>query len=61
MGERKVVIVGAGQVGATFAFSLMISGLATSIVLVDLSPDRAEGHVMDLNHGLSFVKPSKIY
>jgi L-lactate dehydrogenase len=61
MDERKVAIVGAGQVGATFAFALMISGLATRIVLIDLSPERAEGHVMDLNHGLSFVKPSTIY
>ena len=59
--ERKVAIVGAGHVGATFAFALMISGLATSIVLIDLSPERAEGHVMDLNHGLSFVQPSAIY
>jgi len=61
VGERKIAIVGSGQVGATFAFALMISGLATRIVLIDLSPERAEGHVMDLNHGLSFVQPSTIY
>jgi L-lactate dehydrogenase len=59
--ERKVVIVGAGQVGATFAFALMTSGLAGSIVLIDQAAERAEGHVMDLNHGLSFVQPSRIY
>jgi shikimate 5-dehydrogenase len=55
--ERKVVIVGAGQVGATFAFALMISGLASRITLIDQAAERAEGHVMDLNHGLSFVQP----
>lgn len=59
--ERKVVIVGAGLVGSTFAFALMISGLAASIVLVDETAERAEGHAMDLNHGLPFVQPSKIY
>jgi L-lactate dehydrogenase len=59
--ERKVVIVGAGQVGATFAFALMTSGLAGTIVLIDQAAERAEGHVMDLNHGLSFVQPSRIY
>jgi L-lactate dehydrogenase len=59
--ERKVVVVGAGQVGSTFAFALMISGLATSIVLIDQAAERAEGHVMDLNHGLSFVEPCRIY
>jgi len=59
--SRKVAIVGTGQVGSTFAFALMISGLATSIVLIDHDAERAEGHVMDLNHGLSFVQPSRIY
>jgi L-lactate dehydrogenase len=57
----KVVIVGTGQVGSTFAFTLMISGLATSIVLTDQNTERAEGHVMDLNHGLAFAQPSRIY
>jgi L-lactate dehydrogenase len=59
--ERKVAIVGTGQVGSTFAFALMISGLASSIVLIDQAHALAEGHVMDLNHGLSFVQPSNIY
>lgn len=57
---RKVVIVGAGQVGATFAYALMINGVATSIVIIDQDRERAEGHVMDLNHGLAFVSPSTI-
>ncbi|MBI4774699.1 MAG: L-lactate dehydrogenase [Deltaproteobacteria bacterium] len=58
---RKVVIVGTGQVGATICFSLMTSGLASSIVLIDLNPDLAEGHAMDLNDGLSFVQPVRIF
>lgn len=59
--RRKVAIVGTGQVGATFAFALMVSGLATSIALIDQRPEMAEGHAMDLNHGLSFVQPTKVY
>jgi L-lactate dehydrogenase len=58
---RKVVVLGAGQVGSTFAFALTISGLATTIVLVDQRAEVAEGHVMDLNHGLSFAQPCRIY
>lgn len=58
--ERKVVIVGTGKVGSSFAFNLMISGLANQIVLIDRSPELADGHVRDLNHGLSFVSPSRI-
>jgi L-lactate dehydrogenase len=59
--KPKVVIVGTGQVGSTFAFALMTSGLATGIVLIDQNSEQAEGHVMDLNHGLCFVQPSRIY
>jgi len=51
--KPKVAIVGTGQVGSTFGFALMVSGLATSIVLIDQDTERAEGHVMDLNHGHS--------
>jgi len=58
--ERKVVIVGAGAVGSTCAFSLMRTGLADEIVLVDLDRRRAEGEVADMNHGLSFVPPVEI-
>lgn len=60
MAGEKVVIVGAGQVGSTFAYALVISGLSTNIVLIDQDVERAKGHVMDLSHGLSFVRPSKI-
>jgi L-lactate dehydrogenase len=59
--RRKVVVVGAGQVGATFSFALMISSLASSIVLIDNNPEQATGHVMDLNHGLSFVDPTRMF
>ncbi|MBU2258904.1 MAG: L-lactate dehydrogenase [Candidatus Omnitrophica bacterium] len=57
----KVVIIGAGNVGSTFAFSLMKSGLAREIVLIDRDEKRAQGECMDLNHGAAFLPPVKIY
>jgi L-lactate dehydrogenase len=59
--KPKIVIVGAGKVGSTFAFSLMISGLAREIVLIDKNESLAIGECMDLNHGVSFAHPTKIY
>lgn len=56
----KIAIIGAGMVGATTAFALMTSGLASELVLVDANPQRAEGEAMDLNHGASFVPPVEI-
>lgn len=59
--KPKIAIIGAGNVGSTFAFSLMISGLAREIVLIDKNESLAIGECMDLNHGLSFAHPTRIY
>lgn len=57
----KVAVIGTGFVGASFAYSLMIHGTVSEIVLIDIDKKRAEGEAMDLNHGLSFVRPAKIW
>lgn len=59
--KRKVSIIGAGFVGATTAYALMNSGVATEICIYDINMDKAMGEVMDLVHGTSFVKPVNIY
>ncbi len=59
--RSKVAIIGAGNVGSSFAFSLMLSGLAREIVIIDRDEARARGECMDLNHGASFVPPVNIY
>lgn len=57
---RKIAVVGAGSVGASIAYALLMSGLVSEIVLVDIDKNRAEGEAMDLAHGAAFVKPIKI-
>jgi L-lactate dehydrogenase len=56
----KVAIVGAGFVGTTFAYSLLIRSLVSEIVLIDTDRDRAEGEAMDLSHGLPFLEPADV-
>lgn len=51
---RKVVIVGAGAVGSSFAYALAQRGVADEIALSDINRDYAEGQVLDLAHGLPF-------
>lgn len=51
---RKVVIIGAGAVGSTFAYALAQSGVADEIVLTDMDNNLVQGQVMDLAHGLPF-------
>lgn len=57
----KIVIVGAGSVGTTLAYTLQVIGAATEIVLIDSNHELAEGQVMDMNHGLPFVPPVHIH
>lgn len=52
--SRKVVVIGAGSVGATFCYALAQSGLADEIVLTDRNEDLMKGQVLDLVHGQSF-------
>ena len=52
--KRKVVIVGAGDVGSTFGYALAQSGLAEEIVLIDKNGDLVRGQVLDLGHGQTF-------
>ena len=54
---KIAVVGGAGAVGASAAYALMMSGLVSEIVLVDLNERRAEGEAMDLMHGAPFVRP----
>ncbi len=56
MANNKVVIIGAGSVGATYAYALLVSGQAREIVLVDQDRERAVGEVMDLQHGIAFTR-----
>lgn len=59
--KRKVSVIGAGFVGATTAYALMNSGIATEICIYDINMNKAMGEVMDLVHGTSFVKPVNVY
>jgi L-lactate dehydrogenase len=52
--RRKVVVVGAGSVGATYCYALAQSGLANEIVLYDRNEDLMRGQVLDLVHGQPF-------
>jgi L-lactate dehydrogenase len=56
----KIAIVGAGFVGSTAAYSLLINGVAEEIALVDIHREKAHGEAMDLEHGMQFVPNCKI-
>ncbi|MBS5605697.1 L-lactate dehydrogenase [Clostridium sp. AF18-27] len=56
--KRKVVIVGTGMVGMSYAYSLLNQSVCDELVLIDVNKTRAIGEAMDLNHGLAFANAS---
>ena len=52
---KKVVVIGCGNVGMSYAFALLNQRTnVNELVLIDLDMNRVEGEVMDLNHCLAF-------
>jgi len=58
---KKVTILGAGNVGATIAYTLVLEGLADEIVLVDIRADKAAGEALDIFHAVPFSHNVNIY
>lgn len=58
---NRVAIVGLGNVGASFAYALLLSGLAAEIVLIDVNRAKAEGEAMDLGHAVPLARPTRIW
>lgn len=58
---KKCGVIGCGNVGATTAYTLMLSGMFNELVLVDIDEIKATGEAEDIAHGLPFNAPSDIY
>ena len=54
----KITVIGAGSVGATVANDLMIQGVASEIVLVDVNKKKAYGEALDIYQGAPFYSPA---
>ena len=59
--NRKVAIIGTGNVGASIAYALTIRNLAREIVLIDKDEGRAAGEALDIQHGIPYMGVSSVY
>jgi L-lactate dehydrogenase len=58
--EEQVAIIGAGFVGSTAAYAILLQNIVDSIILIDVIKEKAEGHAMDLEHGIHFLRRTSI-
>ncbi len=51
----KVAVVGAGSVGSTLAYAMLMRGTARTVALHDIDEAKVEAEVLDIAHGIQFV------
>ena len=56
----KITVIGAGSVGATIANDLMIQGIASEIILIDVNKKKASGEALDIYQGAPFQSPAVV-
>ena len=59
--HQKVVLVGDGAVGSSYAFAMAQQGLAEEFAIVDIIKKRTEGDALDLEDATPFTAPKAIY
>ena len=59
--QDRVVIIGAGHVGSTTAYGLMLRALFREIVLIDNDRDLAEAEAADLSDANALARPARIW
>ncbi|QWS04965.1 L-lactate dehydrogenase [Limosilactobacillus reuteri] len=59
--HQKVVLVGDGAVGSSYAFAMAQQGIAEEFTIVDIIKERTEGDAMDLEDATAFTAPKNIY
>ncbi|GEQ61831.1 L-lactate dehydrogenase [Vagococcus lutrae] len=59
--KEKIILVGAGDVGSSYAFTLVTQNIGRELGIIDLNVGKSEGDALDLSDGLAFTSPKKIY
>lgn len=61
MKDSKIILIGDGAVGSSFAYASTILGIGRELGIIDINENKAEGDAMDLSDSISFTKPKSIY
>jgi len=60
MKHSKIAIIGAGIVGSTAAYALILKRITAEIILVDINESRCHGEILDLSDAISFNSTSLV-
>lgn len=58
--STKITVIGAGSVGAAITNDIMVQGIASEVVLIDINKQKAMGEALDIYQGAPFCSPAII-
>lgn len=58
---NKITVIGSGSVGATISYTLIVMGIASEVVMIDINEEKAFGEALDIRQGIPFCNPSTVY
>lgn len=58
---NKITVIGSGSVGATISYTLIVMGIASEVVMIDINEEKAYGEALDIRQGIPFCNPSTVY
>lgn len=58
---NKITVIGSGSVGSTIAYTLVVMGIASEIVMIDINQEKSLGEALDIRQGVPFCNPASIY
>lgn len=59
--HKKIILVGDGAVGSSYAFATVLQGIGQELGIIDLNVEKAQGDAMDLSDALAYTSPKNIY
>ena len=54
--DMKIWIIGAGFVGSTTAYAIIMQKLASKVVIVDINEEKAKAEALDIAHSTAFIE-----
>lgn len=54
----KITVIGAGSVGAAITNDIMVQGIASEVILIDINKQKAFGEALDVYQGVPFCSPA---
>jgi L-lactate dehydrogenase len=58
--STKITVIGAGSVGSAITNDIMVQGIASEVVLIDVNKEKAMGEALDIYQGAPFCAPAII-